>query len=472
MEQLTGQDASFLYAETRHTPLHVGTIGIYDQSTVPGGTLRFRDILKYNDERLHLAKTLRRKVVRVPLDFDHPYWVEDDNFDLEYHVRHIALPQPADWRQLYILASRILATSLDMSKPPWESYYVEGLDNLTGLPPRCFAVINKTHHCAIDGASAVDLAEAMHDLSREPRAIIPPDKPWQGERDPEVAELMVRSFANNALQPFRAGQVMARSVPGAARFFSSLADQRSQRPAAIPRTRFNATITAHRVIGFCRFSLDDVRAMRRAVKGATVNDTVVALCGGALRQYLDAKQELPKESLVAMAPVNVRSADEKGAMGNRVAAMMISTGSHLPDARERLAHVQASSAQSKALSNAVGARQMTDAMQFLPGSLMVMGTRFASRMGLANVANPLYNCTITNVPGPQVPLYAMGAQLLTSIGFGPLTDGIGLMFPVGSYCGELMVSFTACREMLPDPQFMEQCIRDTFAEMQQQLVQA
>ena len=126
MEQLSGQDASFLYAESRHAPLHVGSVAIYDQSTVPGGILRFREILNYNAERLHLTKTLRRKVVRVPFDIDHPYWVDDKDFDLEYHIRHIALPQPADWRQLYILASRILATPLDMSKPPWESYYVEG----------------------------------------------------------------------------------------------------------------------------------------------------------------------------------------------------------------------------------------------------------------------------------------------------------------------------------------------------------
>jgi WS/DGAT/MGAT family acyltransferase len=470
MEQLSGQDASFLYAESKHAPLHVGSVAIYDQSTVPGGILRFKDILNYNAERLHLTKTLRRKVVRVPFDIDHPYWVDDKDFDLEYHIRHIALPQPADWRQLYILASRILATPLDMSKPPWESYYVEGLDHVEGLPPRCFAVITKTHHCAIDGASSVDLAELLHDLTPEPRQIPPPTEVWRGEDDPPVAELMLRSFANNALQPVRAAETLARSLPGMAKAMSSLAERPVQAPMPIPRTRFNKTITAHRVIGFCRFSLDEIRAMRKGVKGATVNDTVVSLCGGALRKYLTAKAELPAESMVAMAPVSVRGADEKGAMGNRVSGMMISIGSHIEDPRARLAHVQTSSAQSKALSNAIGARQMTDAMQFIPGSLMVMGTRFASQMGIANVQNPAYNCVITNVPGPQVPLYSMGAKLLTTIGFGPLTDGVGLMFPVGSYCGEFMVSFTSCREMLPDPEFMEQCIRDTYAQMRSALL--
>ncbi len=471
MEQLSGQDASFLYAESKHAPLHVGSIGIYDQSSVPGGILRFREILDYNAQRLHLTKTLRRKVVRVPFDLDHPYWVDDKDFDLEYHIRHIALPQPADWRQLYILASRILATPLDMSKPPWESYYVEGLDHVEGLPPRCFAVIMKTHHCAIDGASSVDLAELLHDLTPEPRQIPPPKTAWQGERDPAVAELMLRTFANGALAPLRAAEMFARAAPGAGRSFERLADNPTAGPIApVPRTRFNRTITAHRVIGFCRFSLDEIRVMRKAVKGATVNDTVVSLCGGALRKYLAGKQELPSDSLVAMAPVSVRGGDEKGAMGNRVSGMMISLGSHIENPRERLAHVQKSSAQSKALANAIGARQMTDAMRFIPGSLMVMGTRFASQMGLANIQNPAYNCVVTNVPGPQVPLYSMGAKLLTTIGFGPLTDGVGLMFPVGSYCGEFMVSFTACREMLPDPAFMEQCIRDTYDDMRATLI--
>jgi len=201
------------------------------------------------------------------------------------------------------------------------------------------------------------------------------------------------------------------------------------------------------------------------VQGATVNDVAIAICGGALRRYLEAKRELPAEPLVAMAPVSVRSESDRNTMGNKVAGMFVSTGSHIADPAKRLAHVQASSAQSKALTNAIGARQMTNAMQFIPGALMVAGTRFAAESGLANVQNPAYNVTITNVPGPQVPLYSMGAKLLTMIGYGPLTHGIGLMFPVSSYNGEFTISFTACREIVPDPRFLEQCIDESFAEM-------
>lgn len=461
MEQLTGQDASFLYAESPHAPLHVGGIAIYDQSTIPGGgPLRFKEILRYNAERMHLAKTMRRKLVRVPFDLDHPYWIEDKNFDLEYHVRHIALPQPADWRQLYILASRILATPLDMTKPAWESYYVEGLDHLEGLPPGCFAVISKTHHCAIDGASSVDLSMLLHDLTPEPKPVPPPTTDWRGEAEPSPQELMLRAFGNNLTQPMRMAQMFAaNAAPRPA------LDRPLEPVAPVPRTRFNRVISPHRTLGFCRFPLDEIRTLRKRVPGATVNDAAVALCGGALRRYLEAKAELPDQSLVAMAPVNLRTEADKNTLGNKVGGLMISTGTHLTNPAERLAWVHRSASQSKAIANAMGARQMTDAMQFLPGALMVAGTRYAAQAGLANFQQPTYNTTITNVPGPQVPLYSMGARLVTTIGYGPLTDGIGLMFPVGSYCGEFTVSFTACREMVPDPEFMEECLRASFADM-------
>jgi len=466
VEQLSGQDASFLYAETPNTPLHVGGVSIYDQSTIPGGgPLRFKQILQNIADRLHLAKPMRRKVVRVPFDWDHPYWVEDKTFDLEYHVRHIALPQPGDWRQLYILAARILANPLDMSKPPWEMYFVEGLDHLEGLPSGCFAVISKTHHCAIDGASSMDLLALLHDLTPEPTKITPPEKPWVGEEDPQPQELMLRAVGNNLMQPWRIAETMAKAVPVVGDALRPVFQPPPQPPAPIPRTRFNRTIQSHRAIGLRRYRLDDVKAMRKRVPGATVNDVAIALCGGALRRYLEAKQELPAEPLLAMAPVSVRAETERNTMGNKVSGMFVSTGSHIADPAKRLAHVQASSAQSKALTNAVGARQMTNAMQFIPGALMVAGTRFAAEAGLANVQNPAYNVTITNVPGPQVPLYSMGAKLVTMIGFGPLTHGIGLMFPVSSYNGEFTISFTACREIVPDPRFLEQCIDESFQQM-------
>ncbi len=463
MQQLTGQDASFLYAETPNAPMHVGSVGIYDQSGVTGGSLRFKQILDYNAERLHLAPITRRRLVRVPGDVDHPYWVEDKDFDLEYHIRHIALPEPGDWRQLYILASRILAQPLDLTRPAWETYYVEGLSNCEGIPPNCFAVISKTHHCAIDGASGVTLFALLHDITPVPQRITPPDKPWRGEAIPSDSELLARAATNNFTQPLRMMEAVLRAIPANQRFAAAARETRTQ-PMPAPRTRFNRPVSPHRVIGFRRFALDDIKAIRKTVPGATVNDVAVAIVGGALRNYLSAKQELPADALVAMAPINVRDPSDKS-VGNQVAAMLISTASNVADPRERLGTVQRSSEQSKTLANAIGAKQMTDAMKFVPGSLMVIGNRFASEFGLLQYQQSPYNVTITNVPGPQMKLYSMGAELVTMFGFGPLTESVGLIFPVSSYCGEFAVSFTCCREMMPDPEHMEVAIAESFAEL-------
>lgn len=183
MEQLTALDASFAYMEKSSTPMHIGGLGIYDPSTALGGAVGFKDILKYMEGRLDGARTFRQKLVRVPLDLDHPYWVEDENFDLEYHVRHVALPKPGDWRQLCILASRIYARPLDMNKPLWEYTVIEGLDNVEGVPKGSFALLQKTHHAAIDGKSGMEISMALHDLDAKmkPRKF---DRSWKPEKPP------------------------------------------------------------------------------------------------------------------------------------------------------------------------------------------------------------------------------------------------------------------------------------------------
>ena len=174
MQQLSATDASFVYSETPRTPMHIGSVAIYDPSTAPGGFVRFKDILAFIESRLGAARAFRQRLIRVPMDLDHPYWIEDPEFDLEYHVRHIALPKPGDWRQLAIQTARIHARPLDLTKPAWEFTIVEGLDDIEGLPPGCFALISKIHHAAIDGMSGVELTSAIHDLDPEKR---PPEKP-------------------------------------------------------------------------------------------------------------------------------------------------------------------------------------------------------------------------------------------------------------------------------------------------------
>jgi len=465
MEQLSGLDASFLYFETRNAPTHIGSFAIYDQATAPGGRVTFTGILKNVESRLHLARCFRQKLVHSPFDMDHPYWIEDPDFDIEFHVRHIALPQPGDWRQLCIQVARLHARPLDLSKPLWEMYVIEGLDNVEDTPPGSFAVMTKIHHAAIDGVSGAELATAIHDI--EPEATVePPEESWVPERDPSTLELTLRAAANNVRSPFRLARMLTRNAAGLSQLFRSDPVAEVENSGEVPRTRFNGQVTSHRVIEGRTFSLQDVRDIRKRVPGATVNDVVLAVCSGALRQYLAHHGELPDAPLSALAPISVRSDDEAGTAGNMISMMSVGLHSDEADPLERLRKIQKTTKASKATSEAVGARTMTDATQFMPGMLAGAAARVYTRLGLATRIKPIGNTIITNVPGPQIPLYFTGARMVALHGLGPIMDGMGLIHPVFSYSGKISIAVTACREMMTDPEFYAQCLQDSFDALQ------
>jgi diacylglycerol O-acyltransferase / wax synthase len=464
MQQLSGLDASFLYFETANAPMHVGGIMIYDQSTAPGAKVTFRGILANFEKRLHLARCFRQRLAYVPLNLDHPYWIEDPDFDLEFHVRHIALPKPGDWRQLCIQAARLHSRPLDHNHPLWEIYVIEGLDNVPELPKGSFAIVFKIHHAAIDGVTGAEIIAALHDL--EPGAEPPPPKDsWSPDAVPGPTELFTRTMFNNVIYPFRLSRVMGESFPAMARLRQELQAREFKTPAPVPRTRFNGTVTAHRVLDGRSFDLETIRAMKNAVKDATVNDVVLAVCGGSLREYLKSKKELPRESLLAMAPISVRTKEQRGTGGNQVSAMVVPLHTEIGDPVERLNAVHEGAVQSKALTQAVGARLLTDYGQFIPSSLAGLAARLYSRFSLANSANPFFNTVVTNVPGPQKPLYFCGSRLLTLFGMGPIGDGLGLIHPVFSYCGQITIAATSCRKLMPDPGFYAKCLQDSFDEM-------
>ena len=464
MEQLTGMDASFLYFETRNAPTHIGSFAIYDQSTAPGGRVTFTGILSNVEKRLHLARCFRQKLVKAPLDFDHPYWIEDPDFDLEFHVRHIALPHPGDWRQLCIQAARIHARPLDLSRPLWEMYVIEGLDNVEGVPEGGFAVLTKIHHAAIDGVSGAELAGALHDLSPDAEPPEPTER-WVPEREPSFIELAARTAVNNIRSPFRLARVIRRNAPGLANLLRGAPEDEVENSGPVPRTRFNGTISPHRVVEGRTFSLQDIRDIRKRVPGATVNDVILTVCSGALRRYLDSHGELPEESLVAMAPISVRSDDETGSAGNKISTMSVTLYSDEADPLERLRKMYAGTQKSKATAEAIGARTMTDITQFMPGALAGLAARAYSRLGLANAIRPFLNTVITNVPGPQIPLYFTGARMVGLFGMGPVMDGMGIIHPVFSCSGKISIAVTACRDMLPDPGFYAECLQASYDEL-------
>jgi diacylglycerol O-acyltransferase len=429
MRQLSEHDASFLNADTVHANANVTFVQIYDQSTVPGGTLRFKTILEHIQHRLHRSPIFRSKLLRVPLELDDPYWVEDEFFDLEYHVRHVALPKPGDWRQFCIQASRIHARALDLHRPLWEIYVIEGLDSITDLPPGSFALLTKIHHAAIDVESRNDFVEVLHDTT--PRPPKPePSEPWFPERAPGAFELLCRAGFNAMRAPWHLLGPLKRAAPAAMAFARDVLHPDHHHAA----TRFNAVVSPHRVFDTRRFLLEEFERIRALVDGATVNDAVLAVCSGGLRRYLEVHAELPRAELGAVVPLCIVA--DRGPAGS---SRRILFGTHIADPVERLAriHVQ------------------TSADPPAPD----LANQPASGSGLAPPC-----CTIIHVPGPPAPVYLHGARMTYFSAILPIADGMGLVFAVSDYDSRIVISPTSCRELMPDPQAFTQCLRDSFQE--------
>ncbi len=464
MDQLSGLDASFLYLETGNMPMHIGGLAIYDQSTAPGGAVTFKEILSFFEKRLHKARAFRQRLVNVPMSLDYPYWIEDPDFDLEFHVRHIALPKPGDWRQLCIQTARLHARPLDTNRPLWEAYVIEGLDNVAGVPAGSFALVTKFHHAAIDGVSGAEISAAIHDVSPE-SAVDAPAEEWSPERFPTAMELLGRTAVTTAKKPFEFVSLVGRNASTAWRFGRGLLNKQLHLTTNVPRTRFNGNVSPHRVFDGRSFSLDEVRAIKSRVEGATVNDVMVSVCGGALRRYLESKGELPEESLVAMAPVSTRPDEMRKAAGNMVSTMSLPVRSDIANPLERLRAVHGESEHAKKLTRTVGASLATELAHFLPSTTSGLMATAYGRYGLAKRLPPIYNTVITNVPGPNFPMYSMGSRMVASFGLGPVVHGLGLFQPVISYNGQITVSAVACREMMPDPEFYCDCLSETFEDL-------
>lgn len=467
MRQLQGMDSSFVAMESQNSPMHIGNVLIYNPETAPDGFVRFKDILNFIEARMQLSRTMRQRLVRVPFDLDYPYWIEDPDFDLEYHVRHIALPKPGDWRQLCIQAARIHARPLDLDRPPWEFTVIEGLDNVRGYPKGCFAFVSKVHHSAIDGMSGIDLMEALHTLAPDTPPPSTPDK-WKPEKVPNPVELLGKSYFNAIINPLKQAQVAAQAVPGVANAIKGLVAREFKISSEYvpPRTRFNRSISAHRVVEGRCFDLNELKSIRTLLPEAKVNDVALAIIGGALHKYLVSKDDLPKNSMTAMAPISVRAKKEKGDMGNQVAAMIAPLGTHIEDAGERLEFVFNRTKNSKAMTNALGARTMTEASKVNPALYMALGAQLFSRISLAHKFAMPFNTVVTNVPGPPVHIYSAGARLESmALSLICLTDGLGLAHVVQSYVNEAYISFTACRDILPDPEYYSECLQESFDEL-------
>ncbi len=466
MQQLSGQDAMFLHSEIDGLPMHIGGVSIYDQSTAPGGVVRFKQILAMLESRLHLSPIFRRKLAFVPLGLGRPYWVEDPDFDLEYHVRHIALPKPGDWRQLCILTARLHSVPLRRDKPLWEIYVIEGLNKVEGYPPGCFGVLMKVHHCAMDGATGTRFMNIIHDLTPETREVGRAPA-WIVER-PSRARMLAQAYVDAWRKPAQVLEFVREVVPAVRRIREGKREQRIHSLENKVKTRFQGRISRHRVVDARKFDFEEIRAIKNTQPGTTINDVMLTIVGGGMRRYLESKGETPAGTLTTGCPIDVRTDQERASGGNMVGFMDVSLCSDITDPRERLAAVHREALAGKAYAEALGPRFAVDLVDVMPGNVLSLAIRTATATGLTE-AGVMFNTIVTNVPGPPDQLYMCGAALVDSISCGPLMPNMGLFHVVYSAVqnkkGRINLSFTACRDMLPDPAFYAQCLQAAFEEL-------
>ena len=366
-----------------------------------------------------------------------------------------------------IQAARIFARPLDLSRPPWEMTVVEGLDNVPGVPKGSYAIVSKVHHAAIDGMSGIDLMQALHTPTPSVASPNEPDN-WKPEKFPNRVGMFAKGYARAWLNPIRQMGVSAQAIPGLYRAARGMIKGEFGLKAAIeaPKTRFNTKISPHRVVDGQVFELDHIKALRSLAEGAKVNDVMLTIIGGGLHRYLKHHDDLPKTTMTAMAPISVRTEGEKNTMGNQVSAMIAPLGTHIDNAADRMAYVFDQTSRSKEMTSALGARQMTEASKVSPALFMALGAQLYSRLGVANyMVRPVINTVVTNVPGPPVPIYQAGAKLVSMQGLLCLLDGMALGHVVQSYVKEATITFTADRDVMPDPEFYSQCLRESFEEM-------
>jgi diacylglycerol O-acyltransferase len=445
MERLSGLDAAFTYLETPSLHMHVSMAAIFDPTTVPGG-YSYDKVKELVSERLAGAPIFRRRLVQVPFRLDHPYWVEDPHFDIDYHMRRAALPAPGGIEELAEFVGDVCSRQLDRTKPLWEMYIVEGLEGGR------IGVVTKIHHCTIDGVSGAELLSELFDLEPDPvrRPHWSDDRPAPAPAIPSDVVLLGRAVLARATRPLRITSLAwktGKAVFDVRRVRQSAPGGHAALPLTTPRTSLNQAITAHRRVAFSSISLDDVKRVKNAL-GTTVNDVVLAICTGALRRYLVDGDELPEEPLVATVPVSVQgSTTHKSA--NKVSAMFVALPCRIDDPVKRLLTIREGTKGAKEEHKALGAEVLLDWAEHATPNLFSAAARAYTRYRLAERHRPIHSLVVSNVPGPDFPIYLGGSELVAGFPLGPVMDGAGLNVTVMSYRGALNWGLMACRETVP-----------------------
>lgn len=445
MQRLSGLDASFLYLETSTQPLHVCSVLELDTSTIPGG-YTFAQLRADLALRIAAIPTFREKLANSFLNLDHPVWVEDEEFDIERHVHRIGLPAPGGRVELAEVCGHLASLPLGRRHPLWEMWAIEGLDGTDPRKGGRLAVMTKIHHAAVDGVTGANLMSQLCSVELNPPAPVP----VEASRGANPLRIVIGGLGRFATRPISlATSVLPATVNTVVDTVKRVTGGGSAMaaPFAAPPTPFNASITAHRNVAFAQLDLADVKTVKNRF-GVKVNDVVMALVAGVLRNYLLDRGELPDSPLVAMVPVSVHDRSNRPGR-NQVSGMFASLKTEVADPAERLKAIAEGGRAAKEHSSAIAATLLQDWSQFAGPAVFGIAMRVYARSRLTE-SRPVHNLVVSNVPGPQVPLYFLGAQVEAMYPLGPIFHGSGLNITVMSLAGKLNVGLISCPELLED----------------------
>ncbi|WIV56800.1 WS/DGAT/MGAT family O-acyltransferase [Amycolatopsis nalaikhensis] len=441
MQRLSGLDASFLYLETSAQVLHVCGLLTLDGSTVPGG-YTFAKLKEKLDERVRLIPAFRRKLHNPLWNLGHPVWVEDEEFDLDHHVHRIGVPAPGDRAELAELCAHIAGQQLDRARPLWQLYVIEGLADGQ------IAVLLKMHHASVDGVSGASLITYLAGL--EPDAPPPVIEQPRNPAVPSPVDLLRSGVENFAKRPAEVVRLLPDLLELVPRWLGkALRGKGMPIPFTAPRTSLNGTITGHRSVAFAQLDLDEIKEVKNAF-GVTVNDVVLALVAGALRDFLEARGELPDDPLVATVPVSVHDRTEREHGSNKVSAFFASLPTHLADPAARVFFLAEANRLSKDHHYDIDADMLQDWAQFSAATMFGLAVRAYSALRLAEKHPVVHNLVVSNVPGPPMPLYLLGARITGLYPLGPVFHGAGLNVTVLSNAGKVHVGLLGARELVKD----------------------
>jgi len=463
IKQISGQDATFLYAESPSSPMHIGSLTIIE------GSLKFKDFRANLASKLHLMPKFRQRLLNVPLNLDYPYWVDDPNFDIDLHLSRTRLPDPSNWKTLRDHTAAVFSRPLDLRRPLWSIHFIEGLDEIAQIPKDSVAIIVKTHHVMIDGSSGVGVMGLLFDQNPDGKnQPIPPPKPFEPEPLPDDINLLLKSSYKFLQDPLKIPKTISETayalVKGNA--VSKLKGKKQVKSKRfVPKTIFNDNISPKRTWGTAILSFDRIYTLRKAT-GATINDIIVAICAGAIRTYLQGREKLPAQPLVANVPISIRSKKGKQEMNNQISNMLIPIGTHIEDPIKRLEFIQDQTEQGKTRHKTVGAKTLSKMADSVPFGLANLAAGIYSKYNIKDLHRPPFNVTITNVPGPTGVLYLKGHKVVSVFGLTPVVDGFGLIIAAFSYNGQVTITTTSDAKTMPDADKFSRYMRASANELE------